>query len=249
MNDIKEGRKILRSDLWDKFDEWQTDQKKGVPAPPRQKTYPENAELVELVSPTKITVGNTPLKEVIGKRISRRRYTETPLTVEELSFLLWSTQGVQESDLKGLRLHKTVPSAGARHSFETYLVINKVHGVKSGLYSYLSLDHKLLFIGSENGLNEKIAFACRNQRFIKDAAVVFIWTTIPYRMEWRYHIISSKLIAIDAGHMCQNLYLASESIGAGTCGIGAYDQDKVDAILGVDGVEELTIYVAPVGKI
>ena len=148
-----------------------------------------------------------------------------------------------------MRLHKTVPSAGARHSFETYLVINRVHDVKPGLYRYLSLDHKLLFISSEEDLDEKIAFACRNQRFLKDAAVVFIWTTITYRMEWRYHIISNKLIAIDAGHMCQNLYLASESISAGTCSIGAYDQDNVDAILGVDGVEELTIYVAPVGKI
>ena len=98
MNDIEEGRKILRSDLWNKFDEWQTDQKKGVPAPPRQKIYPENAELVELVPPMKITVGNTPLKDVIGKRASRRRYTKNPLTLEELSFLLWSTQGVQESD-------------------------------------------------------------------------------------------------------------------------------------------------------
>jgi nitroreductase len=62
-------------------------------------------------------------------------------------------------------------------------------------------------------------------------------------------IISHKVIAIDAGHVCQNLYLASESIGAGTCAIAAYDQDEMDAILGVDGVEEFTIYIAPVGKI
>jgi SagB-type dehydrogenase family enzyme len=249
MSQVKEGRKILRSDLWGEFGKWQTDQKKGIPAPPPQKPYLKNAELIELVPPTEITLGTIPLKDVIGKRRSRRRFTETPLTLEELSFLLWSTQGVQESDPKGVRTLKTVPSGGARHSFETYLVINRVHGVKPGLYRYLSLDHKLLFIRSENGLSEKITEGCNNQRFIKDAAVVFVWTTIPYRMEWRYHLMSYKIIPIDAGHMCQNLYLASESIGAGTCGIGAYDQDKVDAILGVDGVEEFTIYLAPVGKI
>jgi SagB-type dehydrogenase family enzyme len=76
-----------------------------------------------------------------------------------------------------------------------------------------------------------------------------MWTTIPYRAEWRYSVIAHKMIAMDAGHLCQNLYLASESIGAGTCAIGAYNQAKVDAILGVDGEDEFAIYIAPVGKI
>ena len=152
-------------------------------------------------------------------------------------------------DPNGVRNLRTVPSAGCRHSFETYLFINRVRGVKPGLYRYLFLDHKLLFISGESGLDEKITEACNNQRFIKEAAAIFVWTTIPYRTEWRYSLIAPKIIAIDAGHMCQNLYLASESIGAGTCGIGAYSQVKVDALLGVDGYDELTIYIAPVGKI
>jgi SagB-type dehydrogenase family enzyme len=249
MTNVKEARSILRSDHWSEFGKQETDQKKGVPAPPAQKPYPKNAELVELMQLAKITVGVTPLKDVIDKRRSRRRFTETPLTLEELSYLLWSTQGVQVLDPNGVRNLRTVPSAGCRHSFETYLVINRVRGVKPGLYRYLPLDHKLLYISGESGLDEKITEACNNQRFIKDAAVVFVWTTIPYRMEWRYSFIAPKIIAIDAGHMCQNLYLASESIGAGTCGIGAYNQAKVDAFLGVDGLEELTIYIAPVGKI
>jgi len=219
-----------------------------MPAPPPEKPYPKNAELVDLVQPDKITVGATPLIDVIGKRRSRRRFTEAPLTLEELSFLLWSTQGVQETDPNGVKILKTVPSAGARHSFETYLVVNRVNGVKPGLYRYLSLKHKLHFISGGRGLNENIAVACNNQRFIKDASVIFVWTTIPYRTEWRYHLIAPKLIAIDAGHMCQNLYLAAESIKAGTCAIGAYNQDMVDHLLGVDGVNELAIYVAPVGK-
>jgi len=77
---------------------------------------------------------------------------------------------------------------------------------------------------------------------------VFIWTTIPYRMEWRYSVVSHKIIALDAGHVCQNLYLACESIGCGTCAIGAYDQEKMDRFLGVDGEEEFAIYAAPVGR-
>jgi len=91
--------------------------------------------------------------------------------------------------------------------------------------------------------------ACNNQAFVGDCAATFIWTAIPYRTEWRYTFISHKMIAQDAGHLCQNLYLACEAIGAGTCGIGAYNQAKLDALLGVDGKEEFAIYAAPVGKL
>jgi SagB-type dehydrogenase family enzyme len=248
MNSIKESRKSLRSDMWSEFRKWETDQKKRIPHPPPQKPYPENSKLVELISPDNFKVGTMPLRDVINKRRSRRKYNNLPISLEELSFLLWSTQGVQEIIQEGVTVLKTVPSGGARHPFETYLVINRVTDLEPGLYRYLSIDHKLLFLGSKPDLDELITEACNNQRFIKDAAVVFVWTTIPYRMEWRYHLIAHKVIAIDAGHLCQNLYLSSESIGAGTCGIGAYDQDKVDSILGVDGVDEFTIYIAPVGK-
>jgi SagB-type dehydrogenase family enzyme len=79
--------------------------------------------------------------------------------------------------------------------------------------------------------------------------VVFIWTAIPYRTEWRYGPVSPKLIALDAGHACQNLYLAVEAVGAGTCGIGAYDQELSDRMCGVDGRDEVVIYMAPVGKV
>jgi SagB-type dehydrogenase family enzyme len=84
---------------------------------------------------------------------------------------------------------------------------------------------------------------------VEGSAVTFVWTAIPYRTAWRYSILSPKIIAQDSGHVCQNLYLACEAIGAGTCAIGAYDQAKMDAALNLDGEREFTIYVAPVGKI
>jgi SagB-type dehydrogenase family enzyme len=84
---------------------------------------------------------------------------------------------------------------------------------------------------------------------VEGSAVTFVWTAIPYRTAWRYRILSPKIIAQDSGHVCQNLYLACEAIGAGTCAIGAYDQAKMDAALNLDGEREFTIYVAPVGKI
>ena len=82
-----------------------------------------------------------------------------------------------------------------------------------------------------------------------EAAVVFVWTAVPYRSEWRYLFAGSKLTAIDIGHYCQNLWLAAESIGAGACSLSSYDQGAIDTCLGVDGHDEFTIYLAAVGKL
>jgi Nitroreductase len=67
-------------------------------------------------------------------------------------------------------------------------------------------------------------------------------------MSWRYSFAAAKLLALDAGQLCQNLYIACEMLGCGTCGIGAYDQKKLDDYIGADGKEEFAIYAAPVGK-
>jgi len=90
--------------------------------------------------------------------------------------------------------------------------------------------------------------------FLKDSIrkkIVFqyIWVAVPYRMEWRYGLAAHKVIALDAGHVCQNLYLACEAVNAGTCAIAAYDQEELDELLGLDGENEFAVYLAPVGKI
>ena len=87
-------RNFLKSDRWDEWGESETDQKKNVPPPSPQKRYPEDATLIDLVAPEDLTVGTMPLIEAINRRRSRRKYTEEVLTLEELSFLLWATQGV-----------------------------------------------------------------------------------------------------------------------------------------------------------
>lgn len=251
-------RKFLKSDLWEEWRKLETDQRKGVPSPPPQKPYPKDAKLIELVAPEDLTVGKMPLIEVIKRRRSHRKFTKEPLTLEELSFLLWATQGISKvttrdiskdvRDALSMFTLRTVPSGGARHPFETYLLINRVSGLELGLYRYLPLEHKLYLLHTDTELTKKVHDACYKQ-YVKNSAITFIWTAIPYRTEWRYSILSPKIIAQDSGHLCQNLYLASEAIGAGTCAVGAYDQEKMDLVLGVDGKEEFAIYVAPVGKI
>ena len=249
---MQNDRKFLKSDRWEEWREGETDQRKRIPPPPPQKPYDEGVALIDLVAPKDLTVGRMPLIEVIERRRSRRKFTAEALTLEELSFLLWATQGIssviKRADGKVVNTLRTVPSGGARHPFETYLLVNRVEGLKPGLYRYLPLDHKVYLIDDDAALAEKVHKASYDQ-YVMQSAVTFIWTVIPYRTEWRYRIVSPKIIAQDSGHLCQNLYLASEAIGGGTCAIGAYDQEMMDPILGVDGREEFTIYVAPVGKI
>lgn len=253
MESMDTYRRFLKTHAWEEFanDAIETDMKKGLPRAPVEKPLPEDAELIDLVPAERLTVGDMPLREVIARRRSRRRYTKDPLSLEELSFLLWSVQGVHSvHELKdGIATLRSVPSGGSLHPFETYLLVNHVEGLNPGLYRYLPMEHKLLFLYADEDLPDKVAEACCRQRFVKRGAVAFIWTAIPYRTEWKYSIASHKIIAQDAGHMCENLYLASESIGAGTCAVGAYLQEPMDRILGVDGEEEFTICVAPVGKI
>ena len=107
----------------------------------------------------------------------------------------------------------------------------------------------MVFESEEKQLAEKISDASLGQSFTGKSAVTFVWTAIPYRMEWRYSLASYKVIAMDAGHVGQNLYLACEAINAGTCAIAAYSQDLMDTLINVDGTEEFVIYLAPVGKV
>jgi SagB-type dehydrogenase family enzyme len=248
MTSIEDGRQFLKADLWEAWDTLDTDQERGLPPPPPQKPYPPDAPIFDLTPPEKLTVGNMPLIETIKQRRSQRTYTGEPLTLEELSFLLWATQGVTHQIRGGQTILRTVPSAGARHPFETYLLVNKVLSLDTGLYRYLSLEHKLCLLSTDENLVQRIHLA-NYEQYVLDSAVVFIWTVLPYRTEWRYSLLSHKMIAQDAGHICQNLYLACESLGIGSCAIGAYNQKMIDAVIGVDGFDEFTIYVATVGRV
>lgn len=246
MDEIKSGRQFLKRYRWDELGRTETDQKKKVPFPPLEKPYPAGAKLIDLVSPDAFTVGRIPLIEAIKCRKSRRTYSADALSLEELAFLLWTTQGVHEIVMNGYSTKRTVPSGGARHPFETYLSISRVKELIPGLYRYLPIEHKLLLLRTDTDLAQRMHEATRNQG--NGAAVIFAWTAVPYRTEWRYAFLAHKLIAVEAGHVCQNLYLACEAVGAGACAIDAYDQAKMDAVLGVDGEDEFTVYVATVGR-
>jgi SagB-type dehydrogenase family enzyme len=150
--------------------------------------------------------------------------------------------------VSGIRTVRTVPSAGARHAFETLLLINNVSGLDPGLYRFLALEHALLEENLAPDCADRLVEACLGQEFIKSCAATFIWTAEVARMKYRYGERGYRYLHLDAGHVCQNLYLAAEAIGCGACAVAAFTDDEVNGVLGLDGVSRFAIYLGAVGK-
>ena len=221
-----------------------TDRAKGV-APPEIEE-PPIGNLIELPDPDRESVSELDLSEAIELRESMRNFTGESLTLSELSYLLWCTAGIKwafEEDA-----FRTVPSAGCRHAIDTYLAINRVGGVKPGLYRYIALDHSLECLPEYPDFSEELTKSCFDQSCVKDAAVVFIWAANAYRMTWQYAERGYRNLFLDAGHICQNLYLSVQAIGCGTCAVGAFKDQDLNNMLNLDGREKFVLYMAVVGK-
>lgn len=243
---IIDNREFLKAELTPFY---LTDQMAGVEFPPVQKAIADNSMLIALPKFDKQTLKKNDLFDCIKDRESHRTYKAEALSLEELSFLLWATQGVRQKFNNDKQTRRTVPSGGSRHPFETYLAVNNVEGIKPGIYRYLPMEHNLVFLHEVENQIDTLKKHAYEQNFVGECAVTFIWSAIPYRTEWRYGLLSKKDILLDCGHVCQNLYLACEAISCGTCAIGAYKQREFDEMLKLDGKEEFTVYLAPVGKV
>lgn len=239
------GKEFMKKTKYQYLEE--SDQEKGLPQPPLELEYDTNLGLIDLPSVENINVKNIDLREAIENRKSLRKYMNTNLTIEELSYLLWCTQGVRQVVSRPATI-RNVPSAGARHALETYLLINKVDGIKQGLYRYIALSHKLIPVNQDLDIAEKISQSCLRQDFIKNSAVTFIWSADVYRMKWRYGERGYRYLHLDAGHVCQNLYLSAQNIDSGVCAIAAFNDDEINSLLNLDGENQFVIYVATVGK-
>lgn len=226
----------------------ESDQRQGKPQPSYEIPLEEGKPLIDLPDPGKIDLGTYDLRKAIEERRSLRRYSEDSLSLEELSYLLWLTQGVKKVDEKRHVVWRTVPSAGCRHPFETYLSVNRVEGLKPGLYRFAASQHKLVALDLDETFNDRLTEACMNQRQVLTSAVTFIWAAVPYRTVWRYSERSYRYLYLDAGHIGQNLHLAAESIKCGMCAIGAYDDDGADTLLGFTPPEMFVIYMASLGR-
>jgi SagB-type dehydrogenase family enzyme len=244
-------RKYFKNQTLPGMSEMETDMMKQLPLPPIQKPSADGAMLIDLPSQEDIrSLTTVSLVDAIAGRESRRIYADESISLAELAFLLWSTQGVKQLIRNGMVTLRTVPSGGGMHPFETYLVVHNVEGLEPGVYRYLAIEHKLVRVkAAADGLRSRISGVCNSQSYVGNGAVTFIWAARPYRTEYRYGDDTLKDILMSVGHICQNLYLACEGLGLGTCATVAYQQTGLDALIGVDGTDEIALYVAPVGVI
>jgi SagB-type dehydrogenase family enzyme len=223
-----------------KLPAWQLD---WARKPGTYKQYP-GVPTVQLEPPQR--EGGRALWEVLQSRRSIRRFTAEPLRKSELSQLLWAAQGITKV-FQG-REFRTAPSAGALYPVETYLVANAVTDVEPGVYHYAVDRHELdqLRVGD---FRLAVARAALDQEMAYHANVVFIWTALFARSKWKYKQRAYRYVYLDAGHIAQNVALAAVALELGSCQIGALYDDEVNAVIGVDGIEESVVYMTVVGKI
>lgn len=247
---IDAGRRFMKYSALDSFEEFESDQQLRLPQPPLVKANMRKAELaLELPRNFKELNLKQDLIELLTERRSSRVYGGEPMNLLQLSFLLWASQGVKDIRGKSYATLRTVPSGGARHGFETYLAVQNVDELKQGLYHYLPIGHQLEFLGELPDADERITKSLCGQKWGAQANVVFYWSFVPYRCEWRYGIYAHRPALMDAGHVCENLYIACMALGIGTCAIAAFENSLCNEMFELDGEEEFMVYAAPVGCI
>lgn len=185
------------------------------------------------------------LDDLLRTRRSLRRFSTDPVSLEDLSYLLWACTGITRRE-KGYEF-RTAPSAGALYPVETYVAINDVAGAAPGIYHY-SVRHHALETVRKGPLGEELARAALDQGMCAAAPVVLIWTAIFERSRWKYGERAYRYVYLDAGHVAQNLALAAVSLGLGSCQIAATFDDEVNELLGVDGEEESVLYMSVIGR-
>ncbi len=243
---IRNNRSFMKSAFAE--DLYESDQEKQVAQPPLTKAAISD-RIILLTREFDAIIKEANYLTLLQERRSHRIYKDEVLTLEQLSFLLWSTQGVKATRGNNYATIRPVPSAGARHAFETYLAVFRVEGLENGIYHYLPEEHAIEFVAAVEELEKSVSDSLCEQQWAGKAAAVFFYSAVPYRSEWRYGIEAHKLMLLDAGHVVQNLYLSCHAIGCGTCAIAAFDQAKVDGLLELDEDDEYVIYAAPVGRI
>ncbi len=248
---ISQGREFTRGHREsDPYPEFESDQDLKRPMPPLVKAPMAGEESrISLPRDFSSLPLDVNLAELFFERRSARRYTQEPMSLTQLSFLLWSTQGIKKIRGKGYATLRTVPSGGARHPFETYLAVNQVDSLRPGIYHYLPMEHALERIGDCADPDETISRLLEDQSWAARANVVFFWSMVPGRAEWRYGIHAHRPALMDAGHMGQNLYLAATALGLGTCAIAAFSHEACCRVFSLDGEEEYVVYSAPVGTV
>ena len=211
--------------------------------PPHFKIYDHAANRVDLPKPE--NSGGEGLWGVLQTRRTRRTYKPEPLTLMQLSQLLWAGNGKTKEGRETFL--RAAPSAGALYPIEMYVMANNVEGLEKGIYHFDVENASLSFI-LPGDFGEAAARAALDQPMLAKSGAVIFMTAVVERTRWKYDQRAYRYIYLDAGHIGQNLCLAAQGLGLGACEIGAFYDDELNAILKVDGVEETVVYAITVGR-
>ena len=253
---IETGRRFMARWSQPGDETFESDQQKKLPQPPLVKAAMRETA-IELQKNFEDLELNNDILSVINNRKSSRIYTQETMSLLQLSYLLWTTQGVKDIRGRSYATIRTVPCGGARHEFECYMLIQNVEGLEDGSYHYLPMEHKIELLDTKAALEERLGVQYRDlmvatingQLWGAKSNVIFHYSMVAYRAEWRYGIRAHRTALIDAGHVTENLYIACSAANIGTCAIGSVNPPLCDQIFELDGVEEFSFYGATVGMI
>jgi len=225
-----------------------SDQSKGIDPPPF--SNPVKGEKIALPA-FDGALAAPDYMQLLDTRRSLRNYSVKAMTQAQLAFMLWSVQGVQAT--RGVSTIRPTPSGGARHPFETYIAVQAVEGLEPGLYRHLPMENvgekaaTIERIGPIENYTDTITAMLAGQAWAAKAPVVLFYSCVPYRAEWRYVQAAHRVMLIDLGHLGQNAMLSAVALGLGSCCMAAFEQKACDEVLGLDGLNEYTVYAISVG--
>ena len=224
------------------------DQIQGVPEPLTELQIPEGATVIKLPNPKSIKVPDVSIRQAIENWEPVAYFSRSSVTLKELSFLLWCTQGSRKTGSDQLQIRNT-PSSGLRYPLETYFVAGEVDGLETGLYRYLPRSHSIVIerLGSDIPLT--MGNTTMNFALITRAAVTFLWVGIPYRSVWALGNRGCRSVLIEAGHTCQALIMAAACIGCRVQPSDLFHDEMMIQLANLDPETQWPLYMAAVGKV
>jgi len=185
---------------------------------------------------------NISVEKALLERRSIRSYKDEPLTLSEVSQLLWAAQGI--TNPRGFR---TAPSAGATYPLEVYAVIGNVNNLPEGVYKYNPHGHELVNV-AEGDKRAELSAAAIRQRWVEKGAIVLVFSAAYDRTTRRYGNRGLRYVHMEVGHAAQNVHLQAVSLNLGTVVVGAFDDDRVKKIINMPAIEQ-PLYIMPVGRL
>ncbi|MBA5942811.1 MAG: SagB/ThcOx family dehydrogenase [Methanophagales archaeon] len=197
--------------------------------------------IVDLPVPAKDS--ETSIEEALLRRRSVRDYTGEPLTLSEVSQLLWAAQGITAPAWGG----RTAPSAGATYPLEVYLVVGDVKNLPVGVYRYEPEGHRLVRV-LESDKRVELSRAALGQAWVREGAVSIVFSAVYERTTRRYGDRGIRYVHMEVGHAGQNVHLQAVSLNLGTVVVGAFHDEEVKRVLNLPD-DEQPLYIMPVGRV